>query len=323
MHRPGPLQDLPLDQFASAKELAPQSAKKRSLPIHSPIYNPTKRRILSEEGFFAPKPLDLSLFNASTPQSPFRTPRKASPSKRHACWDQPSSPGPTVPPSPVTPSPSKRWSSRSPPPSSPFDASPETPKKSNQPPSPTTLRRSPRLRNTPNSPTFMLAQREPPQLSDRQSNHYPGFDMYCDPHVSIPATSVSATTQDDFGHSPIEGYAAKEESKENLAPRKKTKKPGSLVDSSRKRNMLSNIFNSGKCSSYKGTLQFGELPAPPPSPPVASPGVLQQSSVRQSSPRGKSPSLALTPDERKERRKQMSQEDDYMEVDQKENQVVV
>ncbi|KAI0750959.1 hypothetical protein C8Q80DRAFT_1098823, partial [Daedaleopsis nitida] len=58
---------------------------------------------------------------------------------------------------------------------------------------------------------------------DRQSIHYPGFDVYQDPHIILPVTrSTSESVADDLSGSD------KEQDKENVAPRRKSsKKPAS------------------------------------------------------------------------------------------------
>lgn len=74
-------------------------------------------------------------------------------------------------------------------------------------------------------PTFpdppLLIPRELPPIADRQSIHWPGFDVHCDTHVSNPVSSSSRSSDQA---SLTNSESDSEKSKENVKPRHVTSK---------------------------------------------------------------------------------------------------
>ncbi|KAG6868170.1 hypothetical protein C0993_006838 [Termitomyces sp. T159_Od127] len=112
MDRPGPLKDLPLDQFLP---INPNHSRKRPPSPVPVLFSPAKRRILDEEGIYSPRS-HLARRNAfsdvlagpSSPAkrldfgSPRRTPSSCGLKNLHDCFDNQASSGPFVPTLPQT-----------------------------------------------------------------------------------------------------------------------------------------------------------------------------------------------------------------------------
>lgn len=98
MHRPGPLKDLPLDQFLPVN---PNLSRKRPLSPAPVLSSPAKRRILSEEGIYSPRgrrnAFSDVLAGPSSPAkrldfgSPKQTPSSSRLKNLYDCFTQPSS----------------------------------------------------------------------------------------------------------------------------------------------------------------------------------------------------------------------------------------
>ncbi|KAI0065919.1 hypothetical protein BV25DRAFT_1913343 [Artomyces pyxidatus] len=266
-----PLQDLPLEPFLAPANISnpniprpaspfkhPGSAYKRPLSpsFSSTLFSPAKRRILAQEGLISPPPAKSPL---AASESGLTTPRFA-PAYFHELIQGPDSPkrrldfgsklgessssesaGPATPP-PAQPSSSRRMtrSTTSPPPkrvrASPRLASSPSDKASPSPSSrsPTTPRRliSPsatKIRTT--SPPPMLVPREMPPPPDPASIHYPGFDVHQDTHIVLPRARSSVAVE----LSDKDKEKTKEGEKENLPPRRSSRKAG--VDEMKKAAM--------------------------------------------------------------------------------------
>jgi hypothetical protein len=217
MHRPGPLQELPLERFLPTHPNPPSKSvrsHKRPLSPGSPnLYSPTKRRILNSEGIYA------SEKTCKTPMSL----RKASPSRFSDVLAGSTSPArildfglpkthggePAMRPFPTqTQIPS--LSSRKTPISSPYRrVSPAYPILSGD-----STEVSSTSSTRPVAVTIVISRELPPP-PDPQSIHYPGFVVFQDTHITIysadfnPERVSDAETHTDLF-------------KENLPPRRKT-----------------------------------------------------------------------------------------------------
>ena len=245
MQRPGPLQEWPLEHYTStpaqASALSPfkslaTKAKKRP---HSPSvshYSPAKRRILGEEGIFIPET------SMKSPLSPMKTPRMGAP-RFSGLLAGPGSPARVLDfglPKTVAADPDKRL--RTPAGMDMMMCSPA--------PSSSTLAPSPELKGSGStrgsaasrlrshskqagSPTptkrstaaSLLVRgaipRDLPAQAPPDSIHYPGFYVHQDP-VLFPDNILPFCSFDS--ESETEDESDKMTQKENLAPRRKTKK---------------------------------------------------------------------------------------------------
>lgn len=70
--------------------------------------------------------------------------------------------------------------------------------------------------HTSTSPAHpLLIPRETPSIANRQSVHWPGFDVHCDAYISIPTSASESPDQ-----APSDGESDSEKSKENVKPRR-------------------------------------------------------------------------------------------------------
>jgi len=244
MQRPGPLQELPLEHYTPSRTPASALSPFKSLATkakkrpHSPSvshYSPAKRRILGEEGIFI---LEKSM---KSPLSPMKTPRMSAPrfsgllagpgsparvldfglpktrdgdpdkrARAPAMMDMMMcSPAPSS--SSLAPSPELKASG-----STRGSAASRSRSQSKQPASPTPKR---------GSTTSLLAHgaipRDLPAQAPPDSIHYPGFYVHQDP-ILFPQSILSTCSFDSETES--EDESDKTTQKENLAPRRKTKK---------------------------------------------------------------------------------------------------
>ena len=225
MQRPGPLMPLPLDQF-----LLPARPSKRP---HSPggptPFSPAKRRILNDEGLFAPTktplPRNAAFATASRfshvlagPASPARVldfglPRNygGDPEKRPAAAAGPQPGG--------TSTGHRSTSSRSGLAPSPEIKPRDVPRSASAPRDvdPFDFDALPSPSNSPTSSNFTLVPRELPAQTDPTSIHYPGFVVYQDPHIVVYPPAANEPSPDDM-------EMDAEVTKENIAPRRKVRK---------------------------------------------------------------------------------------------------
>ncbi|KIM91146.1 hypothetical protein PILCRDRAFT_811644 [Piloderma croceum F 1598] len=260
MRRPGPLQELPLEHFLPPNPNLPKSPSKLARGSKRPIspgapstFSPAKRRILNEEGIFWTRKSPVSASARSParfgdvvqgPDSParkldFGLPKNHSQStagsstlvnsaassqcedvvldttpKRNPVSTKRLAPSPELLPKSVS-APIASSSSYS------FDS---------------TLELDDYF--SPHLPTMI--PRELPALPDRQSVHYPGFDVCSDTHIPLlRARSASVSSVEPLA----ELKRDKEACKENLAPRRKAKKAATAPDSSEltKAGLLSTV----------------------------------------------------------------------------------
>ncbi|KAJ8584793.1 hypothetical protein M405DRAFT_826179 [Rhizopogon salebrosus TDB-379] len=220
---PGPLQDLPLAHFLpsgaspSSKTLNIAKPAKRPLsPSKSTIFSPAKRRILRSEGilipgrsspsFFhsQPSPSGSDVFGASCPSTALTSPVQRTGAAHGSSKDRRTSRRPS-------PKLTRQCSSIA----SGDDAAPAL-----------SLRRSSRLQSSQPRAAPMTISREMPPSHNRQSVHYPGFDTYQDTHIFLvpPRRTTPSSDNEDSWSSSEEVLSEREISKENIPPRKKTKK---------------------------------------------------------------------------------------------------
>lgn len=257
MRRPGPLQDLPLEHFLlpnlnlPKSSLKPVRGNKRPLSPGAPsTYSPAKRRILAVEGILSPESLKSPLSAAARsparfadlargPDSParkldFGLPKnhaQCSPGSstavnstssfdssldltptRHKSSTNSLAPSPELPPKSI---PIASSSFVSPNDVSEMDAYFSSPKH--------------RYMTRSNTTLPLMIPRELPPPPDRQSVHYPGFDVLPDTHIPLlRARSISVEPTDPA----TESKRDKECCKENTAPRRKAKKTTTAPDAS-------------------------------------------------------------------------------------------
>ena len=261
MRRPGPLQDLPLEHFLPPNPNVPKSpfklargSKRPASPGAPSNFSPAKRRIFDAEGIFSPETLKSPVSASARspvrfgdfsqgPDSPARKLDFGLP-KNHSQSSVGSSTLVNSAASSqfdaamldVTP---KRTSSAS---TNRLAPSPELPSKS--PSAPIASSSSLSLHDTPEMDDFFspysrhstahtdavptMIPRELPALPDRQSLHYPGFDVLPDTHIPLLRARTASPGSTDSG---VEMKRDKEGSKENLPPRRKTKKAVTTPDS--------------------------------------------------------------------------------------------
>lgn len=211
MSRPGPLQELPLRPFLPPNPNHNKRPLSPSSPGHSPLR--PKRRLLD------PSPRSAVLVDYSAvlagPDSPARV-LDFTAIKKH----------------PHRPADCDATRSR-PPPSSSLAASPElgTATTISMPPPPLP---SPALAGSSSSPTrsravlphplfFEKIPRELPPLTDSESEHYPGFDVYRDPYVVLTRRDETRTAD-----LLIHPGSDEEPDKENDAPPREIRRLTSL-----------------------------------------------------------------------------------------------
>ncbi|KAM5535534.1 hypothetical protein V8D89_010871 [Ganoderma adspersum] len=239
-HRPGPLQPYDIHLFTptpSAPGTPERPNKRPHSPSVGPFGGPVKRRLKAREGAASPKyvksPLSGSSNSARFAPAHFHALLQGpdSPAKRldfgsdtsdaTACEDrgggtprrtpkQSPSASPSIKASKVRRSP--RLTARTS--RSPFASGEEGVSGSNNTGQTLTGvdERTAAIRALTTAPLIIPRVLTPP---DRQSIHYPGFDVYQDPHIVIPVA---------FSPSADLSPADKEHDKENVAPRRKSSK---------------------------------------------------------------------------------------------------
>ncbi|GBE80001.1 hypothetical protein SCP_0212030 [Sparassis crispa] len=252
--RPGPLQELPLDRFLPAEPPTPSKHRAHLKRPHSPThYSPAKRRILTEEGVFSPTKSLKSPLSASS--------ARFAPAHFHALLQGPDSPARrldfsaakprdvpvhgTLPSNassaPLAPSPVLTTKTVRSPPTAPSAAAPvpasstssrsrrASPADDTDTDTDTDMWYDPRpCSSSTQTPAPVLIAREIAQ-PDRQSVHYPGFDIYQDPCLPLPRPITRSRSRSqplsDAADAPQGDTAAKREAeKENVAPRRRTHK---------------------------------------------------------------------------------------------------
>ena len=205
--------DLPLERFlqpvsddVNLPTPSTGSKRSRSPSLAHSIFSPVKRRILEQEGLFLPshsrpypststrslRPRHRALLHGlDSSKHPLGTPTRDTllPTPPHAH------------PSFVIASPceARRISPR-------LSASPQ----SQSPPAPATPTRASPRRRTRSQTTPTMIPREIPPSPDRQSLHYPGFDVHLDTHIALPCTRSRARAKEEAARVQEGGDAAKE-----------------------------------------------------------------------------------------------------------------
>jgi hypothetical protein len=208
-----PLRDLPLDSFLPIEHRA---SSKRPLSPSAALLSPSKRRILSTEGLYSPEKR-----RNSAPSRQLFSEAVCSPSSPARKLDFAALSHPT--PRTVDSKPVRDASSR-----------PQTPVR--HPGDPPRLAPSPEIASgsassmlttcyapshyspTNDRPLPMLIPREMPTFADRQSAHWPGFDVHPDTHIAIPTSQTNLRTPD----APV--IYDEDDTKENVRPRKYSRK---------------------------------------------------------------------------------------------------
>ncbi|KZP07754.1 hypothetical protein FIBSPDRAFT_875192 [Athelia psychrophila] len=328
MQRPGPLQELPLEHFLPPNPNLPRSpyklgkGSKRPLSPGAPsTYSPAKRRILAVEGILSPESLKSPLSAAALyptrfgdlargPDSPARKLNFGLP-KNHT----ESSPGSST----VVHST----------PSSHTNATPTRTKSKSLAPSPVLLSKStasalPALPSdgsemddyfsTPQPPRYntrsstsntlpMMIPRELPPPPDRQSMHYPGFDVLPDTHIPLlRARSVSVEPL-DMGSEPKRD---KECCKENVAPRRRAKKAVTAPEAAE-------LTRSGLLSplgKQKEAERTGKAKSTPGTPNKTSTADRMASMTPTPRRKGPAATAVATPQERRQARRMLEDEAD-------------
>ena len=220
--RPGPLQELPLARFVHPepkvvsnpfKTTPPKRPRSPGTPIG--LLSPAKKRILREEKLFAPEPvkaptqgssLDSKSKSVGTPTL-YRKLDFGSPSSSSSTR---STQGAVAVETRVTRQ-TRQSAATNRKPTQSSDV-PSHGRVTSNPTRTETRTEDPALTAVP----FMIP-RDIPELSDRQSVHYPGFDIHIDTHVELASTRrrvlPDLTLQTDL-----------DSTKENIAPRKRAKK---------------------------------------------------------------------------------------------------
>ncbi|THV08342.1 hypothetical protein K435DRAFT_787834 [Dendrothele bispora CBS 962.96] len=297
--RPGPLCDLPLDHFLPPDPNIPQNAlprpnKRPRSPDRPSLYSPTKRRILAEEGVSLEKTL----------KSPFRSRPIAAPIPLPGLLASPAAKkldfGPTKKLSECLES-NHRVPARITLPVCSLAPSHELEPRAT--PTKSAHREAvigddyfatPERISHPSTPRFI--PRDPPAASDPRSIHYPGFKVYQDPYIVVAESlGIEVFTEKE-----------KEDVKENLPPRKRSKKAVD-VDS---RTLL--MTPEGKKRELEKILEAKATPATPKKTmarerhEVTSPTPRRPLTGHPRSAGGRTP--VLTEEERKQRRRMLQDE---------------
>jgi hypothetical protein len=262
MRRPGPLQELPLEHFFPPNPNVPKSplklwtGGKRPLSPGAPsTFSPAKRRILNAEGIFSPETLKspVSLMARSParfadlvrgPDSParkldFGLPKNHSQSTAGSSTVINSAASSQFEDDVLT-TPTRTSSNTS---INTLAPSPELLPKSASAPiaSSSSLLLdgipemddyfSPHPRHSAVHPSYIptMIPRELPAPPDRQSVHYPGFDVLLDTHIPLLRARSASVDWADFG---TDLKRDKEGCKENVPPRRKAKKAATAPNSS-------------------------------------------------------------------------------------------
>lgn len=261
--RPGPLRELPLEQFLpSSSNLSQHGPFKSNKRPHSPgptLFSPVKRRILNEEGIFSPdKTIKSPVRGMGASTALFADFLHASPAKRLK-FDGPSKqmrdgkpPMASTVAGEATPK-HTAASSRS------LAASPELASASKGSSVAQASCRNddiqqeiddyfssphhlPSVPATSGAPTMIPHELLP--LPGPKSIHYPGFSVYIDTHIPLPSPPSDADSSP-----PVEtdkaGY------KENLPPRRKSKRLAGTPASDLKSPILSADGKKGELGVFK------------------------------------------------------------------------
>ncbi|KAG5648886.1 hypothetical protein DXG03_000235 [Asterophora parasitica] len=215
MPRPGPLQELPLDQFLPPNPNLPSTSRKRPLSPGGPgFFSPAKRRILNEEGIFkspvSGRGTPARFTEVLTgPSSPARKLDFGSPKATRRAAVETTPPRVASSSNRLAPSPHVKEDHE-------MEAYFIRPSSSSQPPS------------------SNITPRETPPPQDPQSIHYPGFRVYFDTHVVLAPVEEPPATPSTPG-----GEKEKETLKENVVPRRRPRKPVIALDVGLKTQLFS------------------------------------------------------------------------------------
>jgi len=220
--RPGPLQELPLELFVPAESLVVPSSpcklaskRPRSPSVLPSPMSPAKRRLLNDEGV---------LFSPLSPKSPDKSrrseylslgllsPRRLDFERVEMEMKTPSESEVHKVQTPSTPR-AQRIAGH------PRKLAP-SPELVSSPPSAKRLDKAnissdlPRGRSTsPSLPSPLRVPRDLPACSDRQSTHYPGFDVHRDAFIELTSTRSQSSDED--------ADAEEDDMKENVAPKRR------------------------------------------------------------------------------------------------------
>ncbi|KAF8528792.1 hypothetical protein BU17DRAFT_79946 [Hysterangium stoloniferum] len=218
-----PLKDLPLDYFVSADRGV---SLKRPLSPSAVLLSPSKRRVLSAEGLYSPeKKRKQTQIPSHQLFTELGSPHQLTPKKLDFA---------PVSQSVLQPTAERRPSEASSPPGTPvaqiglpiLAPSPKITSASGSSASSHSNHESaadiPRVTHCPPP---MLIPREMPVFSDKQTVHWPGFDVYADTHIYIPTlSSLSLSVQPSDRMETLNS----EETKENLRPKRVAGKRSTL-----------------------------------------------------------------------------------------------
>ncbi|KAI0251345.1 hypothetical protein BJV78DRAFT_1212654 [Lactifluus subvellereus] len=251
------LVDLPLERFlqpvSDVNLPTPPTGSKRSRSpsLAQSIFSPAKRRILEQEGLFLPshsRPYPSTSARSLRPRH--RALLHGLDGSKHPLGTTPTRdtllPTPThVHPSFVIASPceQRRISPR-------LSASPQ----SQSPPAPAAPTRASPRRRTRSQTTPTMIPREMPPSPDRQSLHYPGFDVHPDTHIALPCTRSKARAKEEAARVQEGGDAAKE----NVRPVVVSSPPKGKVkgDATPRRSARLRTNNGNPCTSPQKVAVF-------------------------------------------------------------------
>lgn len=315
--RPGPLQEIDL-RLVLTSTGTPSHCRKRP---HSPSVgltdSPAKRRLKAEEGRNAPK--------LKSPLSTSSNSARFAPAHFHALLQGPDSPAKRldfgsseVSETTVCETPRSRRDGRGSPKRTTARVR-RSPRLSSRAPSSSpeyegsatngstgTTHSSDAARPSTAAPLTLAREVTPP---DRQSIHYPGFDVYQDTHITIPMSSNVSS-----GEVPSPSTLDKELDKENIAPRRRVSKkaadPGTPSETGRYKTGLfspsikKHVPTSPHPKHVRDYLSAGTLATPKPrtAHPVVSPAATLVGATPGRTPLGK--------EERKMRRRALEEEVD-------------
>jgi len=255
------LLDLPLERFLQPVSddvnlpTPPTGSKRsRSPSLAHSIFSPAKRRILEQEGLFLPS---HSRPYPSTSTRSLRPRHRAllhglDGSKHPLGTTTPASTRDTLLPTPAHAHQSfvvasscelRRISPR-------LSASPQ----SRSPPAPATPTRTSPRRRTRSQTTPTMIPREVPPSPDRQSLHYPGFDVHRDTHIALPCTRSKARAKEEAARVQEGGDATKE----NVRPAVASSPPKGKVkgDATPRRSARLRTNNGNPCTTPQKVAVF-------------------------------------------------------------------
>jgi hypothetical protein len=248
MRHLGPLHELPLEDFLppdlNTLQVPSRPGKRPLSPGVSKLLSPAKRRILNEQGLLISEKAEGSLPRTSKQSSPCRfadvlngpgSPAKVLdfglPKNRQETINTPME---MTPRRPITRSMSRLASNPEPNPRQSSSRHIEEFTTNDN-----TFEPHPSITRNARSPVFIPRDLPPPP--DPQSIHYPGFDIYQDPHTIIfPPLSASLPE------------TLKDEAKENIPCRRKSRKAAaSTLDKARSTSLEPTKRDADKASSPK------------------------------------------------------------------------